>query len=143
MMLQVNIAVAGLLIIQDFLLWMFTQYRFIDYSNENSKKKYPNISILVPARNEEAVLPACLKSLENVNYPPDKIQFIIGNDHSGDQTPAIIKKLVSGGSNRVFMDVEPANSRKINGKANALSQMAEVASGDFFFFTDADCVENP
>lgn len=143
MMLSINIAVVGLLIMQDLFLWICTHYRFIDHSKGYRAIEYPNISILVPARNEETFLPACLKSLEELDYPHDKIQFIIGNDQSSDLTPHIIRKWVSGGSNRVFVDVEPGNIREINGKANALSQMAEVSSGDFFFFTDADCVVNP
>ncbi|MEX2594719.1 MAG: glycosyltransferase [Anditalea sp.] len=144
MMIYIHIAVIGLLIVQDFLLWVLTHSKFIDHSKRDSERKLPMVSVLVPARNEEMDLLACLKSLEKLIYPGGKIQFVIGDDQSKDNTPTIIQEWVSQGENRVFVAVEEAaDPNKINGKANALSQMAKVADGDFYFYTDADCAVNP
>lgn len=143
MILYVNIIVIGFLILQDFLLWLLGTYRFIDYSTRKGKVEWPQVTILVPARNEEVHLPACLQSLERVDYPENDIQFIIGDDQSADNTPYIIKEWVTQGKNRVFVAVDSPQSKKINGKANALSQMARSANGELLLFTDADCSVNP
>ncbi|MBE0517441.1 MAG: hypothetical protein IBX41_08675 [Methanophagales archaeon] len=38
-------------------------------------KVLPVVSIIIPAHNEEATLERCLASLENLNYPSDKLAF--------------------------------------------------------------------
>src|SRR5690554_6399724 len=96
-MLYLNIVVVGLLIIQELLLWLIGKYRFIDHAGANESHDWPRVSILVPARNEERHLHACLQSLGSLNYPLGRLQFIIGDDQSRDQTALIIKEWVSQG----------------------------------------------
>ena len=143
MMLYINIIVIVLLIAQDFLLWLFATNRFIDYSEQKKKMEWPRVSILVPARNEEVYLPACLQSLEKLDYPENLLQFVIADDQSEDNTLYIIKEWVTKGENRVLVAVDSPQSKPINGKANALSQMARLANGELLLFTDADCTVNP
>ena len=142
-MLYINIVVIGLLILQDFLLWVLGAYRFVDYSKQKEKVAWPMVSILVPARNEEVHLPACLQSLEKLDYPESQLQFVIADDQSDDNTLYIIKEWVTNGDNRVLVAIDSPRSKPINGKANALSQMARLARGELLLFTDADCTVNP
>src|SRR3984957_16801591 len=51
------------------------------------------ISVLVPARNEEANIVACIDSLSRQSYPKDLYQVIVINDHSTDRTWEILKGL--------------------------------------------------
>lgn len=138
-MFYINMAVIVLLIIQDFFLWILTRSNFIDHAQKNRYKAFPRVSVLVPARNEENNISLCLEALSRLDYPADKIEFIIGNDQSTDRTPFMISDWVLREKNRFMVDVNPADPKKINGKANALSQMVKVASGEYYFFTDADC----
>src|SRR5690554_1355134 len=143
MMMYLNIIVIGLLVAQDLLLWLIGKYRFIDHAKGKKIGMWPTVSVLVPARNEEQHLPACLESLARINYPQERLQIIVGDDHSTDNTSSIVKEWVVKGKNRLFIPVVTSDSRKVNGKANALSQMAKMAEGEFFLFTDADCMVNP
>jgi len=143
MMLYLNIIVIGLLITQDILLWFLCKYHFVDHVRGEIKVQWPKVTVLVPARNEEKYLPACLRSLERLKYPQGRLQFIIGDDQSTDRTPQIIKEWVAQGKDRIFVDVASPPSQKVNGKANALSQMAKLAEGEVFLFTDADCEVGP
>lgn len=144
MMFYINMAVIVLLIFQDLVLWILTRSNFKVHFQADLKSTFPQVSVLVPARNEENDLPLCLQALSQLGYPPDKIEFIIGNDQSADNTSNIVKDWVLQGKNRVMVEVIPAaDPKKINGKANALSQMAKVASGEYYFFTDADCEVPP
>lgn len=88
------------------------------------------VSIIVPARNEERVLPRLLASLQAQSYP--NYEVIVVDDCSSDQTAAIATAagvvLVSGAA-------RPAGW---NGKQWACWQGAELAKGDWLLFTDAD-----
>jgi cellulose synthase/poly-beta-1,6-N-acetylglucosamine synthase-like glycosyltransferase len=141
-MTLINIVVVGLLILQDLLLWLIGRYRFIDHARHPHFGEWPKVSILIPARNEEAVLPACLQSLEGIDYPEDKLQFIIGDDESTDKTPSIIKEWMASRSNGVWMSIDGSGRKELNGKAHALNQMAKLAEGELLLFTDADCTVN-
>ena len=46
----------------------------------------PNISVIVPARNESQNLPACLGCLLNQDYPADRLNIIVVDDNSTDDT---------------------------------------------------------
>ena len=97
----------------------------------------PGVSVLVAARNEEATLPRCIKSLLDQNYPADKIEILIGNDASTDKTEVIARSFEREHSLlKVFnIDHEMGSAR---GKANVLAQLAGKASGEVYLITDAD-----
>jgi chlorobactene glucosyltransferase len=104
---------------------------------------WPRISILVPARNEEAALPACLDSLIKLEYPDYEI--ILVDDASTDTTGAIGEEFArrgeSAGRVRVIhnREVPPGWS----GKVHALSLAEAAATGEWILATDADVVFHP
>lgn len=51
----------------------------------------PRLSVLVPARNEEKNIEACLVSLLTQEYPD--FEVIALDDHSSDDTPNILARL--------------------------------------------------
>lgn len=51
--------------------------------------EYPHISIIVPARNEEEHIRACLTDLFAQEYPDGTFEVILVNDHSEDRTREI------------------------------------------------------
>jgi len=128
-----------LVIIQDFLLYIGLVFNFKDYNPDDRQIEYPKISVFVPARNEEQHLSSCLESLAHLDYPADKIEFIIGNDDSTDQTEDIIRTWTLKADNRQYINIVSQKSIKMNGKAYALSQMIKEAKGEYLLFTDADC----
>ena len=101
----------------------------------------PRVSVLVAARNEEEALPNLLRSLAGLDYPREKLEIVIADDQSSDQTAHLASDWVKEGPNRRLISIgdEQAGLYQTNGKANALAIIAREASGEFFFFTDADC----
>lgn len=138
MILGLILAITGLLIIQDIALWILLKFNFKDI-DKSRILEYPMVSILIPSRNEEKNLPECLASLSKLNYPLDKLQVILGDDRSIDSTRAILASYVDQHPETLLLDIKECDTRKMNGKANALSQMAKKAMGEVFLFTDADC----
>jgi cellulose synthase/poly-beta-1,6-N-acetylglucosamine synthase-like glycosyltransferase len=104
-------------------------------------REFPKVSILIAARNEEILLPNLLLSLDKLQYPSEKLEVLIADDQSEDDTARIIKDWVRKGVDRRLISIATHLSGiyQVNGKANALAILAKEASGEFFFFTDADC----
>ena len=106
----------------------------------------PKISILVAARNEEKNILRCLKSLQNLDYPKENLQILIGNDASDDNTKQIIEDFIRENNNHhnhfELFDITQ-NIADLKGKTNVLAQLAHKATGDYFFFTDADIAVPP
>jgi glycosyltransferase involved in cell wall biosynthesis len=96
----------------------------------------PTVSVIVPARNEEASLRACLESI----VAQDGIDFevIVVNDGSTDRTLDIAES---------FTGVQVIRSSALkpgwSGKNNAAAAGASVARGEWLLFTDADTVHLP
>src|SRR6266700_1513460 len=94
--------------------------------------KPPQVSVIVPARNEEANLKTCLDSLAAQDFT---FEVIVVNDHSTDRTKEIAE---SYGWIRVIDS--PELPQGWTGKNNAVAAGARAARTDWFLFTDADTV---
>jgi cellulose synthase/poly-beta-1,6-N-acetylglucosamine synthase-like glycosyltransferase len=99
--------------------------------------QYPNISILIAARNEEENIINCLKSLESLDYPKDKIEILIGNDQSTDKTEQLVTDFIQG---KVYFKLINIFNQmgKAKAKANVLAHLFEISSHEIVFVTDAD-----
>lgn len=102
----------------------------------------PRVSILVPARNEERCIGPCVKSLLVQDYPD--WELIVLDDQSSDATPHLLDELglrADDASRRVIRG-QPL-PRGWVGKNWACHQLAQAATGEFLFFTDADTTHAP
>jgi 1,2-diacylglycerol 3-beta-glucosyltransferase len=117
----------------------------------------PRIAVLVAARNEEARLPRCLDALLAQDYPPDRLDILVANDHSTDGTVAVLERYrrrtaaVLAGD---FEDEPPAlpavhavevpdADGHLRGKANAIHAAVEACDHEILLVTDADCAPPP
>ncbi|MEH0157749.1 glycosyltransferase [Limibacter armeniacum] len=100
-------------------------------------EQLPYISILLAVRNEEENLGNCLDALLALNYPKEKLEILVGNDASEDDTVAIAEKYSQQYDFiRLYSIEEKLGGAE--GKANVLAQLAHFSKGEFLFFTDAD-----
>jgi chlorobactene glucosyltransferase len=100
----------------------------------------PRVSVLVPARNEEAHIGDCVRSLLGQDYPDYEV--LVLDDHSADRTGEILAALsLSDARLRVLVGEElPAGWL---GKHWACQQLADTATGELLLFTDADTRHGP
>ncbi|MGA8271858.1 MAG: glycosyltransferase [Candidatus Sulfotelmatobacter sp.] len=103
---------------------------------------HPAVSVIVPARNEEACLAACLESLVQQNGVP--FEIIVVNDQSTDRTREIAcSSSSSPAQNQVrVIDAAPLPAGW-TGKNNAVTTGARTARGEWLLFTDADTFHLP
>ncbi len=105
---------------------------------DETGEAWPSLSVLIPARDEEAVLERCITSLADQSYG-GTLEILILDDHSTDRTGAIAERMAESDSRILAFkggDLQPG----WKGKPNALRQLAARATGDILLLTDADCV---
>jgi cellulose synthase/poly-beta-1,6-N-acetylglucosamine synthase-like glycosyltransferase len=98
---------------------------------------YPKVSILIAARNEEKHILKCLEAIHQLQYPKDRLEVLVGDDRSTDKTRHLVE---------AFRQKHPYVScygilhdlQGTKGKANVLAQLAQQATSEIFFITDAD-----
>ncbi len=100
----------------------------------------PTVSVIVAARNEEALLRYCLDSLSRLTYPKEKLEVLVVNDHSTDATGSIIEDFARRFPFIKSLDATQDVNGTLHGKANAIAQGVEHTTGEIILFTDADCV---
>jgi chlorobactene glucosyltransferase len=122
-----------------FVAWDNTRL-FVKTPPLDPNKKWPFVSILIPARNEELRIEPCLKTLLSLDYPA--FEVIVLDDRSTDGTLSLLKKWARKDRRlKVMSGTELPPGWK--GKPWACYQLAKKAKGEWFFFTDADTWHHP
>jgi len=105
------------------------------------------LSVIIPARNEERSLPACLASLLIQSEPTFALgqhwEIIIVNDDSTDKTREIAAEAVQDHAGVILLDAPPLDLSSrggFTGKSNACWAGAQAARGRHLLFTDADTI---
>ncbi len=100
----------------------------------------PHIDVIIAARNEELLLPACIDSLLKQQYPADKATFWIIDDHSEDGTAAIVRQFMDDPRLRLLSLASHLQGRRLASyKKAALSWGIAQSAGELIVTTDADC----
>ena len=123
-----------------FLMSLANHYEMWRFSSAPDIFEGPLVSVLVPARNEEANIERCLASLRNQLYR--NYEILVLSDNSTDRTWEIISRIAAEDPRvRVFKG-EPL-PEDWYGKPYALHQLSGHAEGEILLFTDADTVHGP
>ncbi len=104
---------------------------------EKTPQKTPFVSVVIPARNEEEILPQTLPSIFQQSYPC--MEIILVDDHSSDQTAQIAQTIGKNYPEKNFHLVKGKPLAKgWAGKMWALHQGLDQAKGEWILLTDAD-----
>ena len=103
---------------------------FFKESKKIRLKKFVKVSVIIPAHNEEDTIGKTIKSLLKLKYPKDKLEIIVVDDESNDNTADAAKK---------FKQIKLINNKHRGvGKASAVNCGLKFATGEFVAIVDAD-----
>jgi len=105
-------------------------------------KGFPEISILIPAHNEEKVIENTVRAMLSLDYPTDKYKIYVINDGSKDRTGEIVKSYQEKfGEDRLKLINVPKEEGG-RGKSNALNYGLRQSNGEYIVVYDADNTPN-
>ncbi len=105
-------------------------------------EQLPFISILIPARNESNNILACLQSINALDYPLNKLEVLVGNDDSTDDTETLILQFIDKKTQFKLINIKEKLG-KAHAKANVLANLMQQSKGSIVFVTDADIAVKP
>ena len=129
-------------VFDDVVLWLLVGQLFLILWNLRAMRRprgrawasdAPMISVLVPARNEEAAIELCLHHLRGQDYP--NLEIIVLDDGSDDATAALVRSVKD---QRVRLVAGQPLPTGWTGKNWACHQLSQAAKGDLLCFVDAD-----
>lgn len=116
----------------------------------------PFVTVIIPARDEEASIGACVDSVLACDYPEDRFEVIVVDDLSEDATPQIVRRIAASLAplapagdiaddepplERLRLLQMPENLERTQAhKKRAITKAIDHASGEIILTTDGDCV---
>ncbi len=123
------------LIILTLILLTILLFSYLDYRKKRVLLKKPFVSFIVPCFNDGKTIADTLKSIYD-SYDSDKLEIIVINDCSTDDSSTILNKLKKKFSLKIV-------TNKVNlGKAKSINNNYNVAKSEYLFFVDADVILN-
>jgi cellulose synthase/poly-beta-1,6-N-acetylglucosamine synthase-like glycosyltransferase len=132
-------------------LILFVAYAFLIAYYKNGWNKCPEfespthfhptlkVSVIIPARNEEDNIKACLMSLQHQSYPAHLYEILVVDDHSEDKTAEVVSRFPL--SNLKLISLKDYLRGETNAyKKKAIEVAIQQAGGEWIITTDADCV---
>ena len=101
------------------------------YIKKRSRKEafLPSVTLIITAYNEEKAIEEKLQNCLNIDYPRERLQFLVASDGSTDRTNDIVKKYEKRGIELLEITVR-------NGKESAQKEAVARARGEILVFTD-------
>lgn len=110
---------------------------FINKQNIKNRIARPTVTVMVVAHNEEKVIEDKLKNLMELDYPKDKITFLITSDHSTDHTDTLVKKFISDHPESKIILYSTIEHK---GKTNAQNEAQKLVDSEILVLTDANAI---
>ncbi len=106
---------------------------FLERSGAETMTSFPFVSVIIPVRNRAEMIAECLQSLEALKYPHDRIEIIVVDDASEDDTPAVVSTF----------QVKLISLQEHRHASFSRNKAAAEAAGDLLAFIDSDCLADP
>ncbi len=111
----------------------------IPYSQAQSAKNKPFVSIIIVVRNEEKNIIKLLQTIDNQTYTKENFEVIIVNDCSTDNTVSLIETYKKQSALSILILELPESNEK-GRKKIAITKAITMATGSLIMATDGDCI---
>ena len=122
------------------LLYMLVMFRLglgLNKLSGPDNSDRPSVSVIVSLHNEEKNIPSLLNHLSSQIYDKEKLEIILVDDRSGDQTPKLLQQFEIPGVKISIIRIDETPS-DFAPKKYALHRAVSQATGEILVFTDAD-----
>jgi hyaluronan synthase len=102
-------------------------------------KTAPRMTVVIPAYNEGAMVSKAIDSIANANYPPERLEIIVVDDGSTDDTWHYIQQTAARHGGRV----RTLRLDRNRGKREALAAGFRQGKGEIFVTVDSDSAVAP
>lgn len=116
------------------IVYYWQSWKAIPEYDPSANTPQTNISIIIPARNEEENIGSLLEALQQQTYPKELLEIIVVDDHSTDKTADIVRQFPS--VKLLLLQQDNINSYK----KKAIETGIAAATGELIVTTDADCI---
>ncbi|OGC69106.1 hypothetical protein A2415_00370 [candidate division WWE3 bacterium RIFOXYC1_FULL_39_7] len=93
----------------------------------------PKITIAIPVKNDAKGLEKCLKSIHRQTYPQKKLELIVIDDHSTDNTPLVAKKMGAVVLKNIYTGKTIINTSEVGKKIGL-----HAATGKYIYILEQD-----
>jgi cellulose synthase/poly-beta-1,6-N-acetylglucosamine synthase-like glycosyltransferase len=150
-----NVLLHGVFVFAVIFIWLMLLYQFVlclgGFLLRRRLRRHPGapardedlpaVTVLVPARDEEAVIAGTVARLQELGYPEGKLEIMIVNDGSRDRTLAAARRQAGGDPRFRFLDIPACEGGR--GKSATLNRALREARGDAIAVYDADNLPEP
>ena len=98
------------------------------------------INVIIPARNEEQNIKACLDSMIGQSYSKELFEVLVIDDHSTDRTAEIINNYASQNVKLISLKDLITDAELNSYKKKAIEMAVQRSSGELIVTTDADSI---
>lgn len=117
-------------------IWLWSGYRPMATAEE---ARLPRVTVIIPAYNEGPLVQDSIRSVTRSYYPPERLQVIVVDDGSTDDTWEHIRNAAASAPIPVTIIRQPRN----RGKRHALYTGFQHATGDIWVTVDSDSILHP
>jgi len=119
------------------ILWLGAK----EYRAEPKGKLIPTVALVIPTYNEAAVILRKLENIRQLDYPREKLQIVIVDSASTDDTIALVKRFVAENIGNLSCTLLEQPVRM--GKSEAINEALRHADAEILALTDADVTFPP
>ncbi|NRN76264.1 glycosyltransferase family 2 protein [Lactobacillus helveticus] len=102
-------------------------------------KRYPKVTIVVPAHNEEVAIEKTATAILDLNYPKDKLEILFYADNCEDKTADVLDGILAQPQYQ-GRDAQVIRRTGTGGKAGILNDALKIAHGEYLGVYDADAM---
>lgn len=150
-----NVLLNGVFVFAVIFIWLMLLYQFVlclggfflrqrlrrRLGADVGDDRLPRVTVLVPARDEEAVIAATVARLQELRYPEGKLEIMVINDGSRDATLETARRQAGADPRFRFLDIPAAEGGR--GKSATLNRAFREARGEVIAVYDADNLPEP
>ena len=118
---------------------VFYKYTYSKILPEKNNVEYePSISFVIPCKNEEKTIAKTIAKCFGSEYPPDKVEVIVINDGSTDNTIGVLESL-----KHVYKNLIVVDWKKNRGKRYGMAEGFRKSKGEIIVQLDSDSYVEP